>query len=362
MWRQNLIGLDQEEIAALLAETGQPPYRARQLYASIYRRQVLEWERMTDLSRNFRAAAAERFSLELPVLRELQAAVDGTEKFLLGLHDGQAVEMVFIPEPKRDTLCISSQVGCPAACRFCVTGTLGLKRNLTPGEIVGQVLLCSRRKAGILKRLNLVFMGMGEPLLNYDAVMKAIRLLADPQGMAISPRRITLSTCGIVPGLHRLAREAVIPLLAVSLGSPDDAVRSELIPVNRKWNLESLLEACRAVPLRKWITFEYTLLKGVNDRPEDARALAQLLRRFPAKVNLIPLHSHPALPYEPSGPEAVARFQEILFQHDVSAFLRRSRGEDIQAACGQLAAGQSSARSAAAFSCQGFTGAPPAAS
>jgi 23S rRNA (adenine2503-C2)-methyltransferase len=337
---QNLVGMRQEEIAVLLAGMGEPPYRARQLYSSIYRRQVLDWERMTDLSRSFRAAAARRFHLSLPHLREVLTAADGTEKFLLGLEDGCAVEMVYIPEPKRDTLCISSQVGCNAACRFCVTGTLGLKRNLAAGEIIGQVLLCAIRKAGVLKRLNLVFMGMGEPLLNYEAVMKAVQLLTDPQGMALSPRRITLSTCGIVPGLERMAKESVIPLLAVSLGSADDAVRSELIPVNRKWNLERLLDACRAVPLRKWITFEYTLLQGVNDRPEDALALARLLRRFPAKVNLIPLNPHPAIPYAPSDPESVARFQDILFSQDISAFLRRSRGEDIQAACGQLVAGQ----------------------
>jgi len=340
MKQQNLIGVTQEELSSLVGELGEPPFRARQLYYAIYRRQCLDWQRMTDLSRAFRMRIAEGFTLDLPQVLEVRSSQDGAEKFLLGLQDGRVIEMVYIPEPRRDTLCISSQVGCNVGCRFCVTGTLGFKRNLSAGEIIAQVLLCAQQKPGILKSLNLVFMGMGEPLLNYDEVMKAVRLLTDPPGMAISPRRITLSTCGIVPGLERLARETIIPLLAVSLGSPRDDLRNELIPVNRQWNLELLLTACAAIPLKKWITFEYTLLRGMNDRPEDARALVRLLSRFPAKVNLIPFNPHPALPFERSDPQAIAVFQGILFDSGISTFLRRSRGEDIQAACGQLAAGQ----------------------
>jgi 23S rRNA (adenine2503-C2)-methyltransferase len=342
MRRQNLIGMTDMEMTELLTKMGEAPFRARQLYYAVYGRQCADFADMTDLSRSFRLRLAENFSLELPEIESLYCSTDGTEKYLLRLSDNHRIEMVHIPEPGRDTLCLSSQVGCSAACRFCVTATLGFKRNLTAGEIVGQVLLLSRRKPGILKTLNLVFMGMGEPLLNYEEVMKAFRLMADSRGLSISPRRITLSTCGIVPGLQRLAKETLIPQLAVSLGSPEDALRNELIPVNRKWDLKQLMQACRAVPVRKRITFEYTLLRGVNDRPEDARRLVRLLSHQSAKVNLIPLNPHPAIPFQRSEEGVAERFQSYLFDHGISAFLRKSRGEDIQAACGQLAAGAKS--------------------
>jgi len=338
MKRKNLIGFTFPEMAELLEKMGEAPFRTRQLYYAVYGRRCTGFAEMTDLSQSFRTRLAEHFSLLLPEIQRVDSSTDGTEKFLLRLTDDSLIEMVHIPEPGRDTLCISSQVGCNAACRFCVTATLGFKRNLTAGEIIGQVLLLSQKKPDIFKTLNLVFMGMGEPLLNYDQVMKAFRLMADPDGLSISPRRITLSTCGIVPGLERLAQEPLIPQLAVSLGSPDDEVRSELMPINRKWNLGQLLRACRAVPVRKRITFEYTLLCGVNDRLEDARRLVRLLSHQPAKVNLIPLNPHPAIPYRRSDEEVAQRFQAYLFDHGISAFLRKSRGEDIQAACGQLAA------------------------
>lgn len=337
MSRTNLLGLTHEELCSLVQERKEKPFRARQLYHGLYGLRKPRLEGMTDLSKSFRARLAEEFEIRLPEVVRVERAADGTEKYLLRLDGDQRIEMVHIPEPRRNTLCISSQVGCNAGCRYCVTAAMGLRRNLTAGEIVGQVLLCEHLKPGELKNINIVFMGMGEPLLNFDATMKALRLLTDPEGIAVSPRRITLSTCGIVPELQRLGQEKILPRLAISLGAAEDTLRSQLIPVNRKWNLEALLAACKALPVRGRLTFEYTLIRGVNDSLPHARRLVKLLHGLRAKVNLIPLNPHPLLPYQRPEPETITAFQEALAQHGISAFVRRPRGDDISAACGQLA-------------------------
>jgi 23S rRNA (adenine2503-C2)-methyltransferase len=246
---------------------------------------------------------------------------------------------VFIPEDKRDTFCISTQVGCAVECLFCVTGKLPMRRNLTAGEIVGQVLALQSDRGTLPKRLNVVIMGMGEPMHNYGNVMSAIRLMVDKEGMGLSPRRITLSTSGVVPGIDRLASEPEIPNLAISLNATTDEVRDVLIPINRKWNIAALVKACRDFPLqrRRRITFEYVLIKGVNDSDEDAHRLVRLLRGLKQKVNLIPLNADPWVPLERPGDERVLAFQKILTDHHITAYIRKPRGDDVSAACGMLA-------------------------
>jgi 23S rRNA (adenine2503-C2)-methyltransferase len=268
---------------------------------------------------------------------------DGTRRFLLRLGDGREVEAVFMPEARRDTICISSQVGCPLACDFCMTGVIGLKRNMTAGEIVSQVVIVLNQVygagAGPPHGTNIVMMGMGEPLLNYDNVMKAIRLFADEAGLAIAPRRVTLSTAGIVPRIYDLAREEIRPRLAISLTAPTDELRDGLFPINRRYPLGELIKACRAYPLdeRERLTFEYVMLDGVNDGDRHARELVKLLAALKAKVNLIPHNPAPELPYLSSPMERILAFQGVLVAAGVPAFIRRPRGRDISAACGQLA-------------------------
>ncbi|MBI3939911.1 MAG: 23S rRNA (adenine(2503)-C(2))-methyltransferase RlmN [Acidobacteria bacterium] len=323
----------------LVQEMGEPGYRGRQIYHSIYARKILEFSRMSDLSASLQRELAGKFCLALPSLCSQRRSADGAVKMLLSLEDGQKIECVYIPEARRDTLCISSQVGCAVGCTFCATGTMGLRRNLTAAEIVGQPLFAAA--SGMVPRpaFNIVMMGMGEPLHNFDAVMKAVRLLSDPAGMAISHRKITVSTSGVVSGVRKLARQPVVPNLAVSLNASDDRTRSELMPLNRKWKIEALLDACREFPLdsRRRITFEYVLLGGVNDSPEDARRLARLLRGLPAKINLIAWNFNPDLGFVVPEPGRVQRFKEILQEKGFSTFLRKPRGADIYAACGQLA-------------------------
>jgi 23S rRNA (adenine2503-C2)-methyltransferase len=274
-----------------------------------------------------------------PVHRRFDSA-DGTRRYLVPLSDGEFAETVFIPEEHRNTICISSQVGCALACTFCLTGKLGLKRHLTAGEIVGQVIAAQRDNLTWDARdgFNIVLMGMGEPLHNYDNVMKAIRILHDPEGMNISMGRITLSTAGMLPALQRLAEEPTIPNLAISLTGATNEKRDILMPINRKYPIEELLETVRRFPLkhRQRVTFEYVLLKGVTDSSEDAKALVRLLKGIPAKVNLIPLNEAEELDYERPSDEAVERFQDVLAAHNISAFVRKNRGNDISAACGQL--------------------------
>lgn len=339
MKKSNLLGFDRDELVELAASLGEKPFRGRQLYHQIYRRKNFDWEAMTDLSKAFRRRLGESMTVALPAVQRRQDARDGTVKFLFRLIDGQFVESVFIPEPRRDTLCISSQVGCAVGCTFCLTAQMGFKRNLTPGEIVGQVLACIDQGVVDGSGFNIVFMGMGEPLYNYKNVMKSFRLLTDNEGMDLSHRKITLSTSGVVPVLKRMKEEESLPNLAISLNATTDGVRDEVMPINRKWNLDELLSACREFPAdsRRRITFEYVLLAGTTDSDEDAHRLARLLRGIRSKVNLIPYNPNPGLPHRRPSEERVERFKQILSDAHCSVFVRRTRGDDISAACGQLA-------------------------
>ncbi len=336
----NLVGLSQDEMEGLAGECGEKPYRGRQLYRQIFARKVLSLEQMSDLPGRFRESLESRgYTLApLPVENRWDSR-DGTVKFLFRLEDGRCVESVYIPERKRDTLCISSQVGCAVGCTFCLTAQMGFKRNLTPGEIVGQVLSAIHHSDLAPSAFNIVFMGMGEPLYNYRNVMKAFRLLIDSQGMDLSHRKITISTSGVVPVLKKLAEEEVIPNLAISLNSTTEDVRDQIMPINKKWSMRELLDFCRRFSRQsdRWITFEYVLLAGVTDSDEDARRLVRLLRGIRSKVNLIPYNPNPGLPHSRPTQMRIDRFKEILQASHVSAFLRTTRGDDISAACGQLA-------------------------
>ena len=334
----DLAELERPAFEALLASRGIERFRARQIFRWIYRRGVKDVEAMTDLPRELRATLARDFMLTTPTVVKRERSIDGTEKFLLRLHDGRHIESVFIPDTPSMTFCVSTQVGCAMACAFCLTGKMGLVRNLTAGEIVGQVRVLVDAVHLRGTRFNIVLMGMGEPLHNYDETMKALRILVDEYGFAMSPRRITLSTVGILPALEQLAREPVMPNLAISLHAPTDAQRGALVPINKKYGVADIIDACKRFPLkrRSRITFEYVLLSGVNDRPEDARRLAKLLAGVKSKVNLIPLNAAAGIPFERPSDEAVDRFARILADHHLTVSVRKSRGRDIRAACGQL--------------------------
>jgi 23S rRNA (adenine2503-C2)-methyltransferase len=340
----NLVGASLQEIEAEIASLAETGYRARQIYSGIYRRGLGSWEEFTDLSKALRRKLSERFAVALLRADRSFLSRDGTRRYLFEVSPGTKIEAVFIPEERRDTVCISTQAGCAVACLFCVTGKLPVRRNLTPGEIVGQVLALQADRGAAAKRLNVVIMGMGEPLHNYDNVMKAIRLMTDPEGMSISPRRITLSTSGVVPGIEKLALEPVIPNLAISLNATTDEVRDRLVPINRKWNIAALLDACRAFPLdrRRRITIEYVLIAGINDSDDDAHRLVRLLRGLRKNVNLIPLNSDPWVPLRPPEEARTLAFQQILASHHVTAYVRRPRGADVSAACGMLAGREAS--------------------
>ena len=316
-----------------------PAFRARQVYDAIYRQKVSELVQITTLPVTLRQQLAATHSLGLPQLVREYASADGTRRYLLGLEDRRTVEAVLMPEEGRDTICISSQVGCPVNCKFCLTALMGLERNLTAGEIVGQVLFVmqTHRLSTGSDRLNIVMMGMGEPLLNLPNVIKATRLLTDPDGIGLSPRRITLSTAGIVPKIAELGREPVRPKLAISLNASSEEQRRQLMPITRKYSLKDLLAVCKAYPLRPWekLTFEYVLLKGVNDTDADARRVVKLLANLNAKVNLIALNPGPGIPFETPDAARVNAFQTIV-RRSMPCFLRKPRGRDIFAACGQL--------------------------
>jgi 23S rRNA (adenine2503-C2)-methyltransferase len=335
---QPLVGMDLTDLREALGPD-QPGYRAKQIYQAIYRGQAAGLVQISTLPARLRQDLAERHALGLPGIAHLYQSTDGTRRYLLALEDGRTVETVLMPEGERDTICISSQVGCPVDCKFCMTALMGLERSLTAGEIVGQVLLVVRenqlRQEG--GRLNIVMMGQGEPLLNLENVIKATRILLDPSGFGLSPRRVTVSTAGIVPRIAELGREPVRPKLAVSLNASTEEMRQELMPITRKYHLKDLLAACKAYPLRPWekLTFEYVLLRGVNDSDADARRVVKLLAHLNAKVNLIALNPGPGIPYETPDPERVASFQEIV-RRALPCFVRKPRGLDIYAACGQL--------------------------
>lgn len=335
----NLLGLSRSDLERFAVASGQPRYRGGQLYQGIYARRQRDFAALTDLDRRFRDLLSTHYEVKYPTALRQFVSRDGAVRYVLGLHDGTTIEAVYMPEEHRTTLCLSSQVGCAVDCRFCFTGLLGVKRNLTAGEIVGQVLALAAAQ-GIPRRapFNVVFMGMGEPLLNLGPVMKAVGILADPDGVGVALRRITISTAGIVPRIRDLAREPLRPKLAVSLNASNEEQRTALMPLNRKYPLRDLLDVCRAYPLRprERLTFEYVLLDGLNDSDADAARVAEILRGIRSKVNLIPYNAGPELPYRPSPLARVLAFQQILAERRVPAFIRISRGQDISAACGQL--------------------------
>jgi 23S rRNA (adenine2503-C2)-methyltransferase len=330
--------LESGELENTLQERGIQRFHARQLYRWVYRRGVTDFDLMTDLARPLRARLSEEFVVSTPQIVSDETSVDGTRKFVLELADGRRIESVFIPDTPSMTFCISTQVGCAMSCGFCLTGKMGLVRNLTAGEIAGQVRVLARETRLLDAPFNIVLMGMGEPLHNYDSTMKALRILHSEHGLAVSPRRVTLSTVGIVPGLEKLASEPLMPNLAISLHATTDEARTRLVPPNRKYPLAEILDVCRRFPLKKRnrITFEYVLLDGVNDSPDDARRLVRLLAGIKAKVNLIPLNPAPGIPYQRPSDARVDRFAQILADRHITVSVRKSRGQDIRAACGQL--------------------------
>jgi 23S rRNA (adenine2503-C2)-methyltransferase len=341
-----LLGKSAEELRAFATSLGEPPYRGAQVYHALYAERRSDFAAMTNLPAPLRARLAREASITLPGVVRRFASSDGSVRYLLALAPPEIrnatsaqIEAVFMPSEGRQTICISTQAGCAVDCHFCLTARLGLIRNLTAGEILGQALVTlEEHRARLAPQTNVVLMGQGEPLLNYDAVIAAVRILLDPGGGALSPKHVTLSTSGIVPGIERLARERIRPKLAVSLNASTDEQREALMPVNRKWPLETLLEACRRYPLRPWerLTFEYVLLGGVNDAAEDALRVARLLGRIRAKVNLIPWNPGD-LPYHAPESGRIEQFRRTLAEKGIPTFVRTSRGQDVFAACGQLA-------------------------
>ncbi len=330
--------LSHEELGAFLAGLGEPRFRTNQIWQWIHARGVTSWDAMTDVSRGLRAQLTEKLALTTLKVDDVQTSIDGTKKLRFLVADGRAIESVLIPDGEKLTQCISSQVGCALDCKFCATATHGFGRNLTAGEIVEQFYV-GRELAG--RRINnLVYMGMGEPLHSYANVVKSLRTLTAWSRRGLRRRRITVSTAGLVAGIEKLGKEDVRPNIAISLNASSDGVRDEIMPINKKWNIAALLTAIRAYPLerRRRVTFEYVLLAGVNDSMEDAARLAQLLRGMPCKVNLIPWNPHPLAPYKRPSAEAIEAFQNEVKRLGLPAYLRTPRGDDIDAACGQLAA------------------------
>jgi 23S rRNA (adenine2503-C2)-methyltransferase len=336
--KTDLAGLTLLELSDALEAQGDARFHAGQIYRWVHRRGVTDFDRMTDLSRALRARLDEQFAILTPRIERRDVSEDGTQKFVLALADGRQIEAVFIPDTPAQTFCISTQVGCAMGCAFCLTGKMGLVRHLTASEIVGQVRVLAGALDLLDKPFNIVLMGMGEPLHNYDQTMRALTMLHEAQGLGVSPRRVTLSTVGIVPMLEKLGREPLMPNLAISLHATTEAQRTAIVPPTRKYSLADIIETCRRLPIgkRSRITFEYVLLAGVNDSPEDARRLVKLLAGLKAKVNLIPLNAAPGIPFERPEDEAVDRFARILAEKQMTVSVRKSRGRDIRAACGQL--------------------------
>jgi 23S rRNA (adenine2503-C2)-methyltransferase len=355
----NLLGLELQELTRLTEETDEPAYRARQLFHALYVERASSIDEVSSLPKDFRSRLrGEGFTLGLPEIAQQFSSTDGTVRYLMKLADGETIETVWMPEGdegesgdgseagstnnirgwSRATVCVSSQVGCAVNCQFCLTALLGVKRNLTAGEIVGQVIAVLREQnvSPPNDRVNLVFMGMGEPFLNFENFIKAVKLLA--KGVGIPESRMTVSTAGIVPRIYDLGQASVRPKLAISLNAPNDELRTQLMPINKKWSLEHLMTAAREFPLRnrEKLTFEYVLLKNTNDSPQHARELVELVRGMKAKINLIALNPGPGVAFQTPADEAVLNFQKILTQAGVPAFIRRPRGRDIYAACGQL--------------------------
>ena len=342
MSRLNLLDFDEAGLRDFFASIGEKPFRAQQILKWVYHHAVTDFESMTDLGIALRQKLNLIAEIKMPQVLQEQRSEDGTVKWLIGFYGGNAVETVYIPEPRRGTLCVSSQVGCALNCSFCSTGAQGFARNLTTAEIIGQVWLAAQalghERNGRRRITNVVMMGMGEPLINFDAVVPALSLMRNDLGFGFAAKRVTVSTAGMVPDIYRL-RDRIDVALAVSLHAPFDDVRTELVPLNRKYPIAELLQACRdyvSDKHKRTVTFEYTLIDGVNDHPEHARKLVKLLRTVPSKLNLIPFNPFPGTRYRCSSPDRIARFQEIVMQGGLIATVRKTRGEDIDAACGQL--------------------------
>jgi 23S rRNA (adenine2503-C2)-methyltransferase len=336
---KNLFGLTRAELEAELEACGQPAYRGRQIYRWLYARGAAELASMTDLPRELREELSAAYRIDRPAIAERHVSKDGTIKFVLALGDGRNVETVYIPDADRHTFCLSTQVGCPLKCTFCFSGTIQFERNLEPGEILAQFMLARGELPAPPPRSNIVFMGMGEPLLNADGVLKALDVLTDEGALAVSPRRITVSTAGLVDELERFSAKAPAVGLAISLHATTNALRDRVMPINRRHDIEALIAAARALPLprRRRITFEYVLLGGENDTTSDATRLVTLLDGVKAKVNVIAYNPWPGAPHTRSTPLATERFMDVLTDAGLTASLRRSRGDDVLAACGQLA-------------------------
>lgn len=340
--RINLLDLDQAGLRDFFESIGEKPFRAEQILKWVYHQGVTDFEEMTNLGLALRQRLRQIAIIEPPRILSSQTSIDGTTKWLMGFGGGNAVETVFIPETNRGTLCISSQVGCALNCSFCSTGAQGFSRNLSAGEIIGQVWLAAQalghERNGVRRITNVVLMGMGEPLLNFEAVTSAMSLLRDDLGFGMASKRVTLSTAGMVPGIYRL-RDTIDVALAVSLHAPEDELRETLVPLNRKYPIAELMQACAdyvSDKHKRTVTFEYTLIDGVNDHPEHARKLVKLLRRLPSKLNLIPFNPFPGTQYRCSAEPRIRAFQEIVMKGGLIATVRKTRGDDIDAACGQL--------------------------
>ena len=346
--KTNIKSYNLDELAARIVDLGLKKYRAGQVFEWIYKNHARSFEEMTNIAKSERTLLGNSFHLSCLKIIQTEKSKDGTKKFLFELHDGHTIESVLIPDEDRLTLCISSQVGCQQACRFCLTARGGFTRNLRSWEIVDQVLAVSRilKEEGVRGITNIVLMGMGEPLANFDEVVKALGIITANKGLGFSPRRITLSTAGLVPFIDALGKSGVKVNLAVSLNASSDEVRDRVMPVNKRWPLRELLAACRRFPLepRQRITFEYVLLKGVNDSEEDALRTAKMLKGIRGKVNLIPVNPFPGSEYDRPGEKTVRRFQQVLLDHRYIAPVRESRGRDISAACGQLRERETHAR------------------
>ena len=348
--KTDLAGLELKELEEFVVALGHKKFHARQIYNWIWKRGVANFDEMTNLSRELRGALTEQAVVSLPEVVQHQVSEDGTQKFVLRLADGKQIESVFIPDTPKQTFCVSTQVGCAMGCAFCLTGKMGLIRHLSASEIAGQVRLLARSLSLLDKSFNIVLMGMGEPLQNYDNTMKALRMLNEKEGLDMHPKRVTLSTVGLVPQMDKLAQEELMPNLAVSLHAATEETRASIVPPSKKYTMQDVIDACKRFPLskRRRIMFEYVMLAGVNDSDDDARKLVKVLAGVKAKVNLLPLNAAPGIPFERPSDERINKFAKILAGKGLMVSVRKSRGRDIRAACGQLIVeGQSARRSAA---------------
>ncbi|KMP10696.1 50S rRNA methyltransferase [Candidatus Nitromaritima sp. SCGC AAA799-A02] len=338
--QNNLIGLPQDRLRQFFAESGAEPYRAHQVFTWVYHNGVRDFDRMTNLSKTLRTHLKEHFHITPPRIQNKTTSQDGSVKYLFQLEDGQSIESVWMPAGPRKTLCISTQVGCRLACAFCMTGSLGLKRNLSAAEILGQCMAVNEDLNEKDQVTNVVLMGMGEPLDNYDATVDAVRLMISPEGLRISARKVTLSTAGQVDLIKKFQEENLHVNLAISLNATDDKTRGDIMPINKKYPIKDLMECLRNYPLKptRRLTFEYVLLGGINDRDEDAQRLAKLLHGIPSKINLIPFNWFSPSEFRPPSEERVHSFQDYLLSKNYSVFIRQNRATDILGACGQLAA------------------------